>query len=336
MSQVGLIVLIFIIAVVGVAVYFGIHSTAPSSLNATSTSSGFVSILRMDYLSRSPSVTPIRSRGSAPVYETKSQPVYRIPPTQSELVKRREVNPDAITTPASLKNVIPPLGFSTEDLSPFYGKVVVSSIGQARSYAGVTSLQLTARLRGSEKLSITDWHIRVGNADIVIPSAVSVYDPKYPQSGDIFLQSGHRVLMYGHYIYGYRHPFGKNLRLNACTGYLNNLYEFNPKLPKRCPRIDRDDVFNLSGKCQSFLTSRSACYEPTNEDANNFVGDLSCQAYMKDSVGYANCFSLHQNDADFLSGEWYVWLDKQIPFDDEHGRVLLYDEGGKLVDVYAY
>jgi len=138
-------------------------------------------------------------------------------------------------------------------------------------------------------------------------------------------------------IYSGFSPINRNLRLNKCTGYLENNFTFNPSLPQDCPSISRSEISYLSGQCQSYLLSLWGCKLPDysfynllpgNDDGNN------CRNFLN-NINYTSCLQKHRSEADFMSNEWRVWINENI-LDSQHDRVLLFDTQGQLVDQYTY
>ncbi|MEK7479149.1 MAG: hypothetical protein AAB634_01255 [Patescibacteria group bacterium] len=232
----------------------------------------------------------------------------------------------------------PPFGFTKEALSPFFGKVEISSLQPPTSDYARTAAILTAQ-SGALAVNVTGWKLRTNIDEVVIPQAIGKYVPGATLSEDIMLRSGDTLSLFGHYRFAeYQHPFGKNVRLNECTGYLNALYPFEPKLPTRCPRLNQDEVRSLSGACQTYISNLGSCKTPASVDIANFQGDRACQSFLRRSFGYAPCYEAHKNEENFFSREWYAWLSPQmqIPIARDHDRVFLFDRNGLLVDEFSY
>lgn len=232
--------------------------------------------------------------------------------------------------------ITPPKGFSLSELSPHYDKIRIENVSPPSSYYWYTALSKFS-LRGdyslSEKVDVTGWRVR-GNKkrDVVIPQAVADFGLYNQQNVNVFLEKGSVATFFSS-----QSPIGKNLRLNKCTGYLNNSYKFDPSLPNNCPSIDRSDVISFSGKCQTFIFSLYGCREPSSMEKNELSGtnDVACRAFL-DDLNYGGCYRKYGKNIDFFSGEWYVWMNLEMPFDSAHDRILLFDKQGLLVDEYIY
>ena len=231
----------------------------------------------------------------------------------------------------------PPAGFTAAQLSPYYGKVRLNWVRPAYGSSGVAEFSLSSALQSGESLAITGWRLASNKSAYaaVIPQAVFDYKPLGALiDGPITLTSGSRVSVIGGVS-----PLGKNFQLNKCTGYLNDLYAFNPSLPSNCPTpYDRSEITTFPGNCQSFILSLYGCRTIKPDDINRAAGyqDAACRAFL-DRFNFNACYERHSQNADFYSGEWRVWLGNIfIPFDREHDRILLFDDRGLLVDQYVY
>jgi len=213
----------------------------------------------------------------------------------------------------------------------YIGSAYVS--GYPRQYSRVT---LYGRLKEGETVDITGWEIKSNKSEIVIPRAVEIYNPSgFGAEGDIILKPNNCVDLYG-----LVSPLNKNLRLNKCFGYLQNIYNFQPiYLPNNCPYVSRDDIKQLSGQCQNYIYSLGSCQLPNAYFYNSLAGTdegNDCRAFLN-NIGYGNCFRGHQQDKDFLSDNWIIWLDQQnLNLDSRHDYLRLYDANGNLISEYSY
>ena len=222
--------------------------------------------------------------------------------------------------------VVPPTGFTTGQLSPYYGQVKISSVS-AGNFPNSNQFSLSANSL-SAPLDITGWRLKSNNRDIMIPKAVSNYDPSgFSLASDIVMGNNQRVSFYNA-----TSPILVNLRLNECTGYLNNAYNFTPTLPNNCPSsYDQSEIISFSGSCQDMILSLWGCSEPTKGQLSS---DQSCRTFLTDRFNYSGCYKYHRGDANFLSNEWSIWLNGSMYFDN-HDLLLLFDREGLLVDRYS-
>ena len=233
--------------------------------------------------------------------------------------------------------VIPPIGFSEEDLSPFYKKVRISSVVKPSptNYSARSGFTLTAECSNKEPISITGWRVRGnGNGEVFVPKGLIDYGLSGGgREGDIVLNPCEYAVFYNT-----QSPVNRNFRLSKCTGYLNNNFTFIPSLPKNCPiPFDRGEIITFPGECQSFLLSVRSCNTIEPNERNRFSGpnNTGCLQIM-DRFTYGYCYNSLRNKPDFFSSEWRVWLGRHAPFDSEHDRILIFDNNGLLVNEYIY
>ena len=225
-----------------------------------------------------------------------------------------------------------PTGFTIDDLSVYFDKVRISSVSRASSNpSSYSSVVLSGSIGKDENINISGWTIRGNRGTMVIPQGVEVYSP-YSQNSptDILMKQSQQVK-----IYSTEGPLGENILLNVCTGYLDDVFTFTPRMPRNCPRIDYDEITYLKGKCQDYIRSLGTCEMPNNASPA-LVGDSECKQFT-DRISYRGCFDNHQNDDDFLKKEWRIWMDDQfMRLDSSHDRLLIYDRNGFIVDEYTY
>jgi len=195
-------------------------------------------------------------------------------------------------------------------------------------------ISLYANLQAGETVDITGWQIKANRGNFIIPQAVEFFDPAVAApSTDIILKPNNYVE-----IYGLASSISRNFRLNKCFGYLQGIYKFDPPVYTNCPYIFSADIRYLSGQCQSYIQSLGACQIPDVNIYNSFPGTdegNACRAFLQ-NIGYGNCFRSHQNDADFFSNEWRVWLNQAQFLDSQHDYLRLYDNKGNLISEYNY
>jgi len=222
-----------------------------------------------------------------------------------------------------------PAGFKREQLSPYFKKIRISSLSYSTWGSYPAYITLSASLTKDEAMNITGWRIKGNLENILIPQAIEVYDPSgFGGLADIVLKNYQTVNFYSSFS-----PISRNFRLNKCAGYLEEIYDFNPPLPRNCPYVNRTEISNLSGVCQSYILSLSSCKMPeTNLTVTLY--DENCRVYLN-NLNYRGCFNRYRLDPDFLSSEWRVWVGRNI-LDPNHDQVLLLDKNNLLVDIYTY
>src|SRR4030042_5494805 len=185
--------------------------------------------------------------------------------------------PVTVTSPttgiSSVQAEIPdnliPAGYTRDQLSPYFNKITISS-AYAPSYGNYPSqIKIYSSLAKGETANVTGWRVKTKPAEFLIPQAVNIYDfSGLASQQDIILSSGSYVNIYSN-----KSPINRNLRLNKCTGYLENNYNFNPALPQNCPSIPRSEISHLSGQCQSYVISLWGCKEPEVSFYNSLPGN---------------------------------------------------------------
>ncbi len=253
-----------------------------------------------------------------------------VPPAQTTSRTSRTTRTTAPTVRAP-EVPVPPDGFSVSDLSPYFDKVRIASVRRPNQYGVGGEFTLRVDASAGTSVDVTGWSVR-GNrgGNVIIFGAGGTSGPVNqarvivrPNTSAIFYAAGG--------------TFVKNIELNACTGYLNDLYVITPKFPNNCPRPSRSDLVTFSGECQNFINSLGSCEVPDAEDVNRFTGsrDVACRAYLN-SLNYGPCVSRYRDLPNFYSYGWRVWLGAELKFDPYHDRLILFDAAGKLVDEYVY
>jgi hypothetical protein len=249
------------------------------------------------------------------------------------------------TTPAPTISVEPeipdyliPAGFERKDLSLYFQKIQIASAYASFWNYTPDQIRISSYLNKGEAINITGWKIKGNRREVIIPRAINIYEPSGLMSEeDIILTANNYVN-----IYSSRSPINRNFRLNKCTGYLENTYNFYPSLPQNCPSIPRSEISHLSGQCQSYILSLWGCKAPDVSFYNSLPGTDEgnlCRQFLN-TINHGTCFQKHRFDSDFLSNEWRVWIGQRIIpediLDPQHDRLLLFDKQGLLVDEYTY
>ncbi len=231
--------------------------------------------------------------------------------------------------------VVLPVDFTLGQLASYYGQVELTSFSLGNS-TNPSRLTVQSGASMAMPVNIRGWSVKGNrNVRILIPGAVGDYIPSgLVSEGDLFLNKGETVNFYSNYS-----PIGVSLKLNECTGYLNNTANFLPELPKNCPAIyDKSEIINFSGTCQNLITSVRSCGVPTSDQINSIPkpDESQCRSILTGRTNYQSCYSRHRYDTNFFAKEWRVWIQSAMDFDSGHDRLLLLDRGGLLVDEYVY
>ncbi|MDP3974883.1 MAG: hypothetical protein Q8P88_01180 [Candidatus Jorgensenbacteria bacterium] len=253
--------------------------------------------------------------------------------SSSVTTTRRPPSPRASAPIASapiVRTPTPPAGFAVEDLSTYYDKVQITSVRRPDRYGIGGEFSIRANNLVSSGVDVTGWEIRSNRGSITMSG---VYAPVGPVNQRRIVISPNTSAVF----YAAWSSFVKNIELNACTGYLNDLYSLSPKLPTNCPRSARSELVNFSGECQNFINSLSSCEVPDTIDLNRFTvsRDVACRAFMN-NLTYEGCVRRYRDLSNFYSYGWRVWMGTELRFDPYHDRLLLFDGAGKMVDEYVY
>lgn len=213
------------------------------------------------------------------------------------------------------------------------GSVIISSVQRNESPTSPQSITLRARLSAGEEVNVTGWRIESNSRSFLVPQAVDYYRVDSGNiEGDIILKNREEVK-----IYLDKGVLPHNLRLNKCTGYLSRNYDTKPSLPKNCPQVPRESYVHLSGSCQNYIRSIGRCELPDPAVTNTFRGSEGneCRSFVNSVFNAGYCYENYGNNPDFLSDEWWVWVDRDI-LDPLHDRIRLYNREGKLIDEFIY
>jgi len=198
------------------------------------------------------------------------------------------------------------------------------------------SIRVSSSLQGN--ITITGWALQssTNTTKVVIGPAASI-----PASGNLSTNAPITLGASGtiHVTTG-RSPNGLSFRANKCTGYFEQFQDFSPSLPIECPR-PRDEMYLFPEKtagnaeCEKFINTLRQCTLTVTEIPAN-VGS-SCQDFILTDLSYNGCVMKHKNDLDFYRNEWWVFLSRdQELWNNNHDRILLLDENGKLVSAVSY
>ncbi|PIP73473.1 MAG: hypothetical protein COW88_01970 [Candidatus Lloydbacteria bacterium CG22_combo_CG10-13_8_21_14_all_47_15] len=167
-----------------------------------------------------------------------------------------------------------------------------------------------------------------------LPEAVAV--PLFGsvnQTAPAFLSPDERA-----YITTGNSPVGMSFRVNRCSGYLEQFRDFTPALPQSCPSplegVDRAAA-NISAECAQFISRIPRCTIVTAELPDELTP--SCKEFILGKIGHNSCAAAHQNDANFYTGEWRIFLgiDRNL-WGDEGDIIQLIDRNGSTIDSVIY
>ncbi|QQG45894.1 MAG: hypothetical protein HYY55_02850 [Candidatus Niyogibacteria bacterium] len=190
-------------------------------------------------------------------------------------------------------------------------------------------IEIQADYSNTVPINISGWKLQNRDGDIfILPTGAGLpYSGRVNIEEAIKLNPGERAII----ITG-RSPIEVSFRPNACTGYFNRLYEFNPRLPENCPEPNEEKgVDDQNDACFSYLKTVSRCKTPVASDMPSDV-DFACREFIDQRLSYAGCVENHKKDANFFSGEWRIYLkqDKAI-WSNVRENIKLFDQNSDLV-----
>jgi len=217
------------------------------------------------------------------------------------------------------------------DISPIYEDVVFSAVRVTSKDPEEEYITLINKTNLVYYLSGWSIESKDSGRKYNIPSSHLVPNyPGYNYEIDVRMEPKDKVT-----IYSSKSPMGYGFRLNNCSGYLNDYFNFTPALPKYCPKLDTDEIDHLTDYCQSVIkTATSKCSEP---DYNDIRLDNECRDFMRTKLNYQSCAEDNVQFYDFYKGEWRLYLGRtDEAWTESHDTLLLRDQNGLVVDTYKY
>lgn len=277
-----------------------------------------------NYSSRTATSTKIKSSNILGTQISNGSPVWtaNVPSYETSTYLKISSSSDVINP-----NDIP-AGYTLSQLSPFFHKITFGIIYAGDFFNSYGQISLHNNSNGTTSIDVTGWKIKSNTNSEIIPTAINLYDPSgFTASTDILMQSGQTLN-----IYSDTSPF--NLRLNKCSGYLQNDNHFTPALPLNCPYPNQSQISSFTGSCQQYIYSLYSCAIPDMNNMSIPQTDYNCINYLN-NLNYAGCYKQYANSQDFLSNEWRVWTGINI-VSSLHDTVSLFDRKGLLVDLRVY
>ncbi|MDA1337544.1 MAG: hypothetical protein O3C23_02150 [bacterium] len=225
-------------------------------------------------------------------------------------------------------------------LSPFFGKVKISSV-QAATSSKNSLIKLTTSLDTDEKATITGWKIQGQAGSFVIPLGIENIRSTLNiiPNDNIVIKKSDTILLTGD-----QSPFGVgknyNFRPNTCIGYLKAYYTFPLSVTSSCPNTkpEIDEITGFSEPCQEFILKKinySSCNVPDYSQNVAVSTDAECVSYISNTFNYNACYQEHSQDVNFLKNEWHVYMNTNF-IRSLHDAIELTDQNGLLVDKKVY
>ena len=265
---------------------------------------------------------PLTARASKPIQPNNPSPnQIKNETTKKEVIKKETIKE------------IPTQTEEITDISPYYGKVKISSI-QGKTEYRPSLIRLRVNIYPGDKINITGWRVKMRKGEIIIPKGIEKYQT-YATPRDIIIKESLYI-----YLISGSNPLGrdKNFRANKCFGYLKDRYSFYPSIYSYCSRQKLEDISHLRPYCQEFILHVPRCKTIDYLDYSNdikIVSDMKCRNYIDSKFNYRSCFKDSSKDEDFLTNYWYIYRNTDI-IEPLHDTIYLYDHNGLLVDKYMY
>lgn len=277
------------------------------------------------YLTKENLSNVLQLQKNKPLTATVSKPIQPNNPNPSQ-IKNEAIKEEVIKE----ENIEETSKQETTDISPYYGKVKISSIQTETEYHP-SLIRLRVNIYPGDKINITGWRIKTRKGEITIPKGTEKYQ-YYAVPHDIIIKESLYI-----YLIGDSNPLGrdKNFRVNKCFGYLKNRYTFYPSLYTYCEKPKLEDISHLNPYCQEFILRIPRCKVPDYSDNTKIMFDMECRNYMDAKFNYRSCLKDLSRDEDFLTNYWYIYRNTNM-IEPLHDTIYLYDPNGLLVDKYMY
>jgi hypothetical protein len=131
-------------------------------------------------------------------------------------------------------------------------------------------------------------------------------------------------------------PVGTSFRENICSGYLEQLQQYTPPIETQCPSPSNAaaEAAQYGQACADYVSSIPFCTFPQDPPASL---QAQCQVYVQTNFSYNGCVAQHENDSNFASNDWRVYLDASHElWNNSHDTIRLLDSQGETVAVTSY
>lgn len=234
-------------------------------------------------------------------------------------------------------NLFSPIGGGTSNSSPYRGSVSLSRDTSGAMSTDPKSEYVVIRYSSSahEPITVSGWKLvsTATNKEVTLPDAAQLPNlGRVSDTDPVFLHPGHEVI-----VTTGRSPVGVSFNENRCTGYFEERQNFTPSLAFACPSggeefsryyDDEDDA------CEMFARGINRC--ETETDVPSELSS-SCEAFVDEYMNYSGCVEAHEQEVDFYSGTWRLFLGKSDElWKKSNETILLVDSTGKTVDALSY
>ncbi len=224
-----------------------------------------------------------------------------------------------------------------EDTSIYKDKVEISRNYGSRSDVNEEYIKLKVNNLNGEKINISIWKLKssVTGAEVSLGDAVKLpYTSRENYKEAIFVSGGEEIII----ITG-RSPIGYSFQVNKCSGYLEQFQDFEPRLPRDCPRVEDENLpftgpNSFNDDCFDYIDGISQCETPLEYPIDM---QSECRNYLVENTNHNACIDNYKNNSDFYQPEWRLFLNRSSELWKKDREIIeLRDSLGKLVDSYSY
>jgi len=201
-------------------------------------------------------------------------------------------------------------------------------------------LQIVLSKTAKNKVIITGWQIKSEMTGISIKIGEASWLPRSGSSNNtnsIVLSPGEKII----FTTG-RSPIGISFRTNICTGYFSQFQNFYPYLRSECPDPSADIEAKYSSgpnafndQCLDFIDRIPRCSINTAQLPLNM--QPQCQDFITKKINYNSCIDTHKNDENFYTGEWRIYLSRDVELWKSKREIIKLTDGiGKIVGTITY
>lgn len=195
-------------------------------------------------------------------------------------------------------------------------------------------LEIRASSKNAGAVNISNWSlenqdgekVKFGQAALLY--ALGEINPEQ----EILLSPGEKALI----ITG-QSPLGTNFKTNKCMGYLAEMQNFYPKLSSECPHpIDNETLpASLDNQCIDYIDKEFELCK-TYITLSSAISS-ACKEFINERINYNGCVRWHKNNSDFYQPEYRIYLKRNSElWNNEHGKIIMYDENNGIIDWISY
>ncbi len=220
--------------------------------------------------------------------------------------------------------------------SPYVGRIMFTDKNISENNPSSEYVVLTAS--GGTPVELAGWSLQsaISGVRMTIPSAAPIFMLGAINSlQPISLEPGASVIVTSGIS-----PVGSSFRENICTGYLNELQSFTPRLTTSCPApyemlpITADNIKTYGDGCLDYVNNLEQCHFPS--DIPKTLSP-ACRVFVADTFSYNGCVNTHRNESGFARSSWRAYLGFGANlWRNTHDVIRLLDERGQVVDVLTY